>query len=144
MNLAQHQTDSATRELGLLNQRENAAQDKLAMLQQYRNDYQTRLQESIKNGMEPLQLRNFQQFINKLDDAIAKQQQALQQIQLSVQRGRNEFESTQRKLKSYVTLHERYQEEKKLLEAKAEQHLLDEHTGRFTAYRMQKADETNH
>ncbi|MFM2407919.1 MAG: flagellar protein FliJ [Pseudomonadota bacterium] len=144
MNLAQHQTESATRELGQLNQREHAAQDKLEMLQQYRNDYQTRLQASIQNGMEPLQLRNFQQFINKLDDAIAQQKKAVLQSHLSVERGRTEFDSTQRKLKSYSTLHDRYLEEQKHLDSKAEQHLLDEHTGRFAAYRMQQADEKNH
>ncbi len=143
MELAQHHKEAATRELGQRNKREHDAQEKLDMLGRYRNEYQTRLQAATHNGIDPLALRNFQQFIDKLDEAILQQRKVLEQSRVSVQQGRNEFDSTTRKLKSYATLQERHIEEQKKVEAKAEQSALDEHTGRFAAYRMQQAEEKN-
>ncbi len=75
MNLAQHQNESATNKLGQLNRQQQSAQSKLEMLQQYRKDYQARLQASTQNGIDPAGLRNFQEFINKLDQAINQQLQ---------------------------------------------------------------------
>jgi len=143
MNLAQSQNDSATRKLGLLNRNQQSAQEKLEALQQYRKDYQTRLQESTQNGMDPAELRNFQEFINKLDEAIRQQLKAVEQSKLSTQVGRGEFDTTQRKLKSFDTLQQRHIEEQKKVAEKSEQKALDEHTGRFTAQKMIEAENPN-
>ncbi|MBW8077499.1 MAG: flagellar export protein FliJ [Gallionella sp.] len=143
MNLAQHQSESATRELGQRNKQQHDAQEKLDMLQRFRSDYQTRLQTSAQSGMDPATLRNFQEFINKLDEAIAQQSKVLAQSKIAVQTGRGEFDSTQRKLKSFTTLQERHLEVQKRVEAKSEQRILDEHTGRFTARRMLLAEDQN-
>lgn len=141
MELAQHDKEAATRELGQRNKHEHDVQEKLAMLKRYRNEYQNRLQEATRTGIDPLALRNFQQFIDKLDEAILQQCKVLEQSQVSVQLGRSEFDSTQRKLKSYTTLQERHFVALKKVEAKSEQTALDEHTGRFAAYQMQQAEE---
>lgn len=143
MNLAQHQSDSATRKLGQLNQKQQSAQEKLEILQQYRRDYQTRLQESTQTGMNPAELRNFQQFINKLDEAINQQLKAVEQSKISTQAGRSEFDTTQRKLKSFDMLQQRHIEEQKKVVEKSEQKALDEHTGRFAALKMIKAENPN-
>src|SRR3989338_11718836 len=87
MNLAQHQNDSATRKLGQLNKQQQSAQQQLETLRQYRRDYQTRLQESTHGGMDHAELRNFQEFINKLDEAIAQQLQTVEQSKVSTQAG---------------------------------------------------------
>lgn len=143
MELALHHKEAATRELGQRNKTEHAAQERLDMLKSYRNEYQTRLQAATRNGIEPAELRNFQQFIDKLDDAILQQRKVLEQSHVSVQQGRSEFDSTQRRLKSYTTLQDRHLEEQKKVEAKSEQSALDEHTGRHAAYRMQQNEEKN-
>jgi len=140
MNLAQHRKESATRELGQLNKQQHNAQEKLDMLLRYRKDYQTRLQELSQSGMAPADLRNFQQFIDKLDEAIVQQRKVVVTSNVSVQAGRSELDMTHRKLQSFTTLLERHLEEQKKVEAKSEQRALDEHTGRFTALRMQKTD----
>lgn len=144
MELAEHHKEAATRELGQRNQREHAAQEKLDMLKRYRSEYQTRLQAAAHEGIDPLALRNFQQFIDKLDEAIFQQRKVLEQSRVSVQQGRSEFDSTTRKLKSYATLQDRHLEELKKVTAKAEQNALDEHTGRFAAYRMRESEDKNH
>lgn len=143
MNLAQHQNDSATRNLGQLNKQQQGAQQKLDTLLEYRKDYQTRLQETTQSGMNPADLRNFQQFINKLDEAISQQLKAVEQSKASTQVGRGEFDTTQRKLKSFNTLQQRHIEEQNKIAVKSEQKTLDEHTGRLAAYKMINAGDQN-
>lgn len=143
IGLAQHQNDSATRKLGLLNRQEQSAQTKLEMLQQYRKDYQTRLQESTQNGINPTELRNFHEFINKLDEAISQQHKLVVQSKTSTQVGRSQFDSAQRKLKSFDTLKQRHIETQKIIANKSEQAALDEHTSRTGAYKVINSEDQN-
>lgn len=141
MKLAQHRNDSATRRLGQLNKQQQGAQQNLDTLLEYRRDYQTRLREAVRNGMSPADLRNFQQFINKLDEAISQQLKLVEQSKASTQAGRNEFDETRRKLKSFDMLQQRHIEEQKKIAEKSEQKALDEHTGRVAAYKMNNIEE---
>ncbi|MBI3903674.1 MAG: flagellar export protein FliJ [Nitrosomonadales bacterium] len=130
VHLAQKKNDDAARKLGQLNQQQQAAQSKLDTLLQYRKDYQTRFQEAVQNGMNQTDLNNFQNFIQRLDDAIAQQRNATEHARTSTQIGRNELQDTQRKMKSFDTLAQRYIENEKKLEAKIEQRQQDEFAGR--------------
>lgn len=135
VHLAQQKNDAATKKLGQLNQQHQSAQDKLDALQQYRKDYQAKFQEAAQNGMAPADMRNFQDFIGRLDQAIQQQQSAIEKARVGVQTGRNELMDTTRKMKSFDTLAQRHVEAEKKLEAKNEQRAQDEHSGRFAAYR---------
>jgi len=141
INLAQHQNDSATRKLGQLNKQQLSAQSKLDMLQQYRKDYQARLQAATQNGINPAELRNFQEFMSKLDEAISQQLKLVGQSKLSTQAGRGEFNTAQRKLKSFEVLQQRHAETQNIAAAKFEQTALDEHTGRFATYKASNSDD---
>ena len=141
INLAEHQNDSATRKLGQLNRQQQSAQQKLDTLREYRKDYQSTLQEAVRNGMNPVELRNFEQFIYKIDTAISQQLNAVEQSKTSTQLGRNEFDTARRKLKSLGTLKERHVETEKKVAAKSEQKTLDEHSGRSAAYRINNDEE---
>lgn len=143
MNLAEYRNDSATRKLGLLNKQQQSTQQKLDTLLEFRKDYQTRLYEASRNGMDQAELRNFQQFIDKLDEAIRQQTRLVEHSKISTQAGRNEFDTTQRKLKSFDTLQQRHIEEQKKVVKQSEQKALDEHTGRFAAYKMINAEDQN-
>lgn len=136
MDLAQRQNESATSKLGQLNQQQQSAQQKLDTLREYRKEYQNRLQESIRNGMKPADLRNFQQFINKLDEAIAQQMKTVEKSKVSTQAGREEFSTAQRKLKSFDTLQQRHIQVQKAAAGKLEQKVQDEHTGISTTRKM--------
>lgn len=140
LDLAQTKNDEASRRLGQLNQQESDTKKQLEQLQQYRRDYQTRMQQASQDGMDPVLLRNFQQFIYKLDAAIAQQIKVVEQSQRSTQMGRNEFNSTMRKLKSFDTLQQRHIETEQKIEAKQELRAADEHTGRSVAYRMRNEE----
>lgn len=140
VHLAQQKNDAATRKLGLLNQQHQTAQEKLDALQQYRKDYQIKFQEAMQNGMGSADLRNFQDFINRLDQAIQQQQGVIEKARNGVQTGRHELIDTTRKMKSFDTLAQRHVEAEKKLEAKSEQRIQDEHSGRFAAYRAAEKD----
>lgn len=136
LNLAQIKNDSATRRLGELSRQQHDTQAQLETLQQYRRDYQARMQSASQQGTNPALLRNFQEFIYKLDAAIVQQLGIVEQCKLSMQTGRGEYANSQRKLKSFDTLQQRHFEQEHKVEAKLEQKSMDEHTGRVSAYKM--------
>ncbi len=136
LNLALIRNEAATKRLGELNRQQHDTETQLETLLQYRRDYQARLQTSSQEGMSPAMLRNFQQFIYKLDAAIAQQIRAVEQSKISTQAGRGDYANAQRKLKSFDTLQQRHVEQELKVEAKQEQKAMDEHTGRVTAYKM--------
>jgi flagellar FliJ protein len=135
VHLAHQKNDAATRKFGRLNQQQQAAQARLDTLLQYRRDYQAQFHKAVQTGMGQTDLRNFQNFILRLDEAIAQQQKVVEQALSSVQAGRTELEDTQRKMKSFDTLAQRHAENEKQLAAKSEQRLQDEHTGRHAAFK---------
>jgi len=143
VHLAQQQNEAATRKFGQLNQLQQAAQAKLDALLQYRKDYQIRFQEAEQNGMSQSELRNFQGFILRLDEAIAQQRNANEQARNVLQIGRNELQEAQRKMKSFDTLAQRHIENEKKLADKIEQRQQDEHTGRASAIKAAAAQNEN-
>ena len=139
VDLAHQKNDEATRKFGQIVQQQQAAQIKLHTLEQYREDYQTQLQRAVKNGITQISLRNFQDFIRRLDEAVAQQRNVIEQIRLSMNAGRNELANSQRKMKSFDTLAQRHLESEKKLEEKLEQRQQDEHTGRHSALKAMAA-----
>ncbi len=140
VHLAKQKNEAALKNLGKLNQQQQSAQAKLAMLQQFRRDYQNKFQDAARNGMAPVDLRNFQDFIYRLDQAIEQQQRVLEHNTHSVNAGRTELQDAQRKMQSFDTLAQRHADAEKKREAKTEQKMQDEYSGRFAA---QKAGEKN-
>lgn len=141
VDLAHQKNDAATKKLGQLNQQQQSAQQKLDALQQYRRDYQTKFQEAAQQGMGPTDLRNFQDFIDRLDQAIRQQQQVIEKAKSNVQTGRHELMDSTRKMRSFDTLANRHVEAELKVEAKKEQRLQDEQTGRFAAQHAPKGGE---
>ncbi|MDP2804584.1 MAG: flagellar export protein FliJ [Gallionellaceae bacterium] len=136
VHLAKKQNDAAIKNLGHLNQQQKSAQDKLVMLQQFRRDYQLKLQELSQKGMSPVDLRNFQDFIYRLDKAIEQQQSTVNLSNYSVSVGQGELKEAKRKMQSFDTLALRHIEAERKLEAKAEQKTQDEYAGRFAAMKL--------
>jgi flagellar protein FliJ len=142
VNLAHQKNDAATRKLGQLNQEQRAAQAKLDALLQYLEDYRARFQRAVRSGMGHADLRNFQEFINRLDEAIVQQRAVIEKTSRSVQVGVDELHSTTREMKSFDTLSQRHTAAAKKQEQKAEQQLQDEHAGNFFARKKAHNDET--
>jgi len=71
LDLANNRMDEAARKLGELIASENAVEEKLALLVEYRKEYHARFVEAARNGIGPDAWRNFSAFLGKLDDASA-------------------------------------------------------------------------
>ena len=143
LDLAHQQNDAAIQKLGLLNRQQQAAQSRLETLQQYRKDYQAKFQEAVRNGMGQVELENFQNFMRRLDEAIAQQQNANEQALGQVHAGREELKETQRKKRSFDALAERHAEKERKLAEKIEQRQMDEHNVRATAVKVAAAQNEN-
>lgn len=142
-HLAKQKNDAATRQLGLLNRNRLSAQDKLEMLQQYRRDYQAKMQLAEKDGMGLQDLCNFRDFIYRLDDAITQQNAVVEKAKSSVQQGLEQLSDAKRRMKSYDTLEQRHTESEKKKEAKIEQSIQDEHNGRRAGLNRSVYDDNN-
>jgi flagellar FliJ protein len=126
LELAQQQTDASAEKLGKLNFQQLEAERKLNLLLQYRNSYQSHLQNSKEKGIDQNEWLNFIAFMNKLDAAISEQRQAVLHAQNKRIAESNEFLFHQRKLKSYDTLSQRQKTSENQKQTKSEQKLQDE------------------
>ena len=108
LELMQTRTDEATRQLATLLAAEQDAQRKLAMLQHYRDEYFARFRSAAQNGLRPADWRNYQDFLDRLDEAILQQQQVLGLQKSHTAAGQAEWRRQHGKLKAIDAVAERH------------------------------------
>lgn len=135
IELATVATDNAARRLGAALSASRDAEQRLEMLQEYRSEYNARFQASMANGVSASAYRNFQLFLGKLDQAIAGQQQIVQQSQRRIGHERGAWQDSERKRKSYDLLATRAEEKEQKKEVKRDQRAMDEHAARQHFYK---------
>ncbi|SEO49009.1 flagellar export protein FliJ [Nitrosovibrio sp. Nv6] len=133
LELAQTRTDDAAKRLGALHTQGVHMEAKLQLLLQYRDDYCARFQALMQQGLTASDWRNYQEFLDKLDDAITQQHEALASAQQRVAAGRAAWQSAKRTFNSYDTLAQRGMRAELLRTIKREQQETDEHAGNTTA-----------
>jgi flagellar protein FliJ len=126
-NLAQQKTDAAAAALSGLKASEAKARETLSMLEQCRGEYVTRLEQALARGIGPAELHNFQDFMAKLERAIAQQREAVGQAEARSRIGLVDWQLQMQKLKSFDVLAEREGRLHRQQEQKLEQKQLDEH-----------------
>ena len=130
LELMQVRTDDATHHLARLIATERDAKSKLTMLQQYRDEYAIRFREAAKSGLNPREWQNYQEFLNRLDEAIDSQTKAvLQQVQ-NTATGQTLWQQQRKKLKAFDTLSERHFANEEALQVRREQKTQDEFASR--------------
>lgn len=112
-----------------------AVADQLALLISYRGEYAARMAASVHTGLTVEQLRGFRLFLDKLDVAIAQQQQAVQSQSEQQQQRRADWALTESKLQGYDTLRKRRHAQQAIHLRRTEQRASDEH-GRLAKPRM--------
>lgn len=138
LELTQKRADAATQELAKLIANERDARNKLAMLQQYRNEYASRFQLAAQNGLAPSTWSNYQEFLNRLDDAIAAQMRAVAQQAGNTASGQAHWRQQQQKLKAIDTLSVRHKNDEEMRQQKLDQKTQDEFASRLkTTYRSE-------
>jgi flagellar FliJ protein len=135
IELATKQTDEAAKRLGRAVRADEDAQKKLQLLLQYRDDYAARLQANASSGLTASAYRNFQHFLDKLDDAIDGQQKVVQDVKRRVGAERGAWQSSERKRMSYDTLATRALNVQQLQQTRREQKQTDEFAARQLLYK---------
>jgi flagellar FliJ protein len=135
IELATIETDEATKRLGLAVRAGDEAEQKLALLLQYREDYATRFRTSLASGLTAAGCRNFQLFLAKLDEAIDGQQKIVQQAHKRVGNERGAWQGCERKRMSYDLLATRAMKQQQLKDVRREQKQTDEYAARRLFYK---------
>lgn len=135
VELATNETDEAAKRLGLAIRACEDTEQKLALLLQYRDDYQARFQSGLTSGITASGYRNFQLFLAKLDTAISGQQRIVDDAKQRISDERGAWQSSERKRMSYGTLITRAEKEEQRKESKRDQKLMDEFATRQANYK---------
>ncbi len=106
------------------------AEAQLQSLRGYYQDYLRRFQEAARNGMDVARVREFQRFLDKLEQAIAEQQLAVQQAQAACDSAKGSWRQKHTRSRVMETVMERLHEEERRAEGKREQALTDEQNQR--------------
>ncbi|WP_353154004.1 flagellar export protein FliJ [Herminiimonas fonticola] len=135
IELATKESDEAAKRLGHCMKAAEDSEQKLALLMQYRDDYAARFQQNLTSGLTAMGYRNFQLFMDKLENAISSQQLVVRDAHIHVERERSAWQASERKRMSYGTLANRALKTRQLAENKRDQKQTDEHAARQFLYK---------
>lgn len=135
IELATGETDEAAKRLGLAIRGAQDAEQKLAMLLQYRDDYCDRFRLGLSAGISATAYRNFQLFLDKLDTAIDGQQRIVLDAKTRINTERSAWQVCEHKRVSYDTLAVRAERENQRREGRREQKQMDEYANRQLYYK---------
>ncbi|MDB5990542.1 MAG: flagellar biosynthesis protein FliJ [Herbaspirillum sp.] len=137
ITLATKDSDAATKHLGRCVRIRDEAQQKLNMLLQYRDEYALRFQQNLTRGLNATAYRNFQLFIEKIDNVLAGQQEVVSLTQGRVDEAKTAWQACERKRLSYDTLATRAKNAAQAAAGKRDQKQSDEQASRITYYNKQ-------
>lgn len=130
LEIMQNRTDEASRKLGQLIAAEQSQKSRLQMLEQYRAEYAQQMSEATSRGLTRLMLHNYQDFLGRIDQAIAQQRIAVRNSENGTKTGQEQWHAENKKLKAIDTLSLRHDARERYREGKQEQKLQDEFSTR--------------
>jgi flagellar FliJ protein len=125
-DLAQDAVEQAAQQLGQARQAQQAAEQQLAMLLNYQDEYRQKLNSTLSSGIGSASWQNYQQFIGTLEQAISQHRQQLLQWSEKVERAVKQWQDKQQRLNAFETLNTRALSAELILENKRDQKLMDE------------------
>lgn len=132
-DLARTSMANATHELGARQKQLHAAHEQLRLLEQYLQDYRTRLQSRQQEGLSAARWQNYQRFIGMIEGAIGEQRKTMSHAERQLQAGRQAWQHHKRRLSSFDALVARRNLAERQREARAEQRLNDEYAAARSA-----------
>lgn len=126
IELASERTDQAARRLAELLKAQAGVAERLALLQQYRDEYVARFEDRLRAGLSVSQLQNFQGFVATLDGAIEQQREMARQAEARLAQGRTDWQASKRRLGAFDTLAARARQQEALAAGRQEQREGDE------------------
>lgn len=137
LEVMQTRSDDATRRLGQLIAAEHDARARLNMLEQYRDEYADKMRAATQQGIPPLVLRNYQEFLGRIQEAIQQQAQAVKNSERNTAAGRNHWQEQNKRLKAIDTLSQRHEARERFEDNRRDQKILDEFTTRQFSHHRQ-------
>lgn len=136
---AGEKADNLARSMAATQQKLAQGQDKLNMLQTYRDECEGGMHSKASAGMTGQQLRNQLAFVGKIGDAIAQQTREIEFLNTTLAHQRTQWQDTLAEQRKYEALVEREKIKRAKLENKRDQKMNDEFAARI--YRVQTAGE---
>lgn len=130
LEITQERTDESSRRLGQLIAAEQSAKSRLQLLEQYREEYAQRLRDAAGQGLTPLALRNYQDFLARIDEAIEQQRQAVGRTERETAAGQTEWREQNKRLQALGTLSQRHHQRELYREGRQDQKQQDEFAAR--------------
>ena len=124
------QAETAAADLGALNRQLQAHEEKLLLLFKYRDEYQERLRRATAAGLDGAGLRNFHDFLDRLEQAILQQHALVVDARTHVQSGLGDWQVKQRRSKAFDTLSQRFHVATRRGETAHEQKVQDDFASR--------------
>ena len=126
IDLATDKSQAAAQELARFKQIWQDAENKLAQLKIFLDEYNQRLQQQSQVGFSISQLRDFQAFILKLELAIRAQAEEVERCRQRWLIAQEEWQAREREVKAYETLRQRHDDAERRTEERLDQRLQDE------------------
>ncbi len=130
LEIAEEQAGKAAASLGGLNRTLQLHEEKLRLLFNYRDEYQEKLRRAVTSGLDSAGLRNFHDFLERLEQAILQQHAQVVNARTLTASGRAEWQLKQRKSKAFETLSQRSAMSARRNEWSREQKLQDDFASR--------------
>ncbi len=134
--LAKRESDSAARQLSSAIAQHGSARQRLDMLIDLRTEYAQRLQRQSGEGMSIASIRNFQAFMEKIDDAIAGQARLEASASARVEQANAGWHTKKRAEKIWEALIRRSDRSAALKAQKQDRKLMDEFASRAARHDM--------
>lgn len=130
LDLSNVRMDDAARKLGLLLASEQEVEKTLALLEQYREEYEARFRQAAQTGLTRDEWSNYQSFLGRLDEAVAQQRALVEASKQRTVDGQREWLDKRNRVKAFDTLSQRHKANEAHFEAKTEQRAQDEHAAK--------------
>lgn len=130
VEIASTQAEKAAADLGRLNRELQQHEEKLLLLFKYRDEYQERLRRAVAAGLDGAGLRNFHEFLDRLEQAIMQQHALVVDWRTRVECGLGEWQHMQKKSKAFDTLSARFHVANRRGEATRERKAEDDFASR--------------
>jgi flagellar FliJ protein len=128
IELARDQRDDALSRLAAAVSASRSLEERYALLINYRAEYAAHFAASARSGLPLGQLLQFRLFLDKLEGAIAQQQQAMRSQDAQQLEQRTDWAKRESRLQGYSTLRERRRAARSVQARRHEQQSTDEHS----------------
>lgn len=125
-DLSQNELQQAAKALKAANEQLNQGRQQLAQLEQYREEYNQRLNRESQNSFSTANYRNFRRFIGTLDYTIKEQNRRIEVLSAHSLEMKKQWQSCQQRCQAYETLINRQRQQALQRTQKAEQRTNDE------------------